>query len=144
MATANATSRPRRRPPFTVLLVSALGILLGAVGVVHGVGLIRDRDDAAVIADTGLSSGSLLVHGIVTIVIGAVVVVLSANLLRGDRFARGVFGLFAALHLVQGLVIVFGWYDVSPWEGLVSIVVSVLLLVLLFRGPAVRAYFAAG
>ncbi len=132
----------RARPPWTVLLVVAAGILSGAVGIVYAVSLIVDRDDASVQADTGLSSGGLVAYGIGAIAVGAIFVAVAVWLAGGSSFARWTVGWFTLLHLFQGIAIVFQWYDVSAWEGVTSIVVSVVILYLLFRAPPTRAFYA--
>jgi hypothetical protein len=134
----------RRRPPFTILLVAVLGVALGAVGIAHGVGLITGRDDTTVQDSTSLTSGQLVVYGIGAIALGVIIAVLSVSLARGSRFARFVVGLFAFFHLVQGFVIVFQWYDVSPWEGVSSIILGVAVLLLLFGSARSREFYASG
>ena len=129
------------RPPFTVLLAAGLGAALGAIGIAHGVGLIADRGDAAVQETTGLSSGELLLYGVVAIAIGAVVVALFVSIARGSSFARWTVGLFTVMHVAQGVFVVLRWYDVSPWEGVSSIVIGVAVLYLLFVNGRSRTFF---
>jgi hypothetical protein len=136
------TAPGRSRPPFTILLVAVLGVALGVVAVLYGISLVVDRDDAGVRDSTGLTSGQLLVYGIVAIAIGAVLAWLSISLARGSRSARWTVGLLTFVLLWQGIVIVFGWYDVSPWEGVTSIVVAVAALYLLFGAARSREYYA--
>lgn len=138
-----SAAKQERRPPWTVFLVSAAGILSGAVGIVYAISLIADRDDAAVQADTGLSSGGLLAYGIGAIAVGAIFIAVAVWLARGRKPARNVVGWFTLLHLIQGITIVFQWYDISAWEGVISIVVSVLILYLLFLTPRTKAYYAS-
>lgn len=144
MASQHATARHGEwlRPPWTVLLVVAVGIVAGAVGFVYGISLIVDRDDASVQADTGLSSGGLVAYGIGAMAVGAILVAAALWLAGGGKAARWVVGWFVLLHLFQGLAIVFQWYEVSPWEGVSSIVVSAIALYLLFVNRSSRSYYA--
>lgn len=130
------------RPPFTVLIVAALGVGLGVIAGIYGIRIIANRDDPEVVADVGASSGWLLAYGVVAIGLGVVIGLLAVTLARGSTSARWTVGLFALLHLLQGFAIVFQWYDVGAWEGVSSIVVSAAILYLLFRNPSTRAYYA--
>ncbi len=134
----------RGRAPWTVLVVVVAGILSGAVGIVHAISLIIDRDDAAVQADTGFSSGGLMAYGIGAIAVGAILIAAAVWLAGGTKFARWTVGWFTLLHLFQGIAIVFQWYDTSPWEGITSIAVSAVILYLLFMAPRTKAYYASG
>ena len=120
----------------------AAGVVAGAVGIVYGISLIVDRDDASVQADTGLSSGGLVGYGIGAIALGGILITVAIWLAGGSSFARRLVGWFTLLHLFQGIAIVFQWYDVSPWEGITSIAVSVLVLYLLFVTPRTRTFYA--
>jgi hypothetical protein len=84
----------------------------------------------------------LLVYGIAAIAIGAVLAWLSISLARGSTSARWTVGLLTFVLLWHGVVIVFGWYDVSPWEGVTSIAVAAAALYLLFGAPRSREYYA--
>jgi hypothetical protein len=117
-------------------------VALGGVAALYGISLVVDRDDAGVRDSTGLTSGQLLVYGIVAIAIGAVLAWLSISLARGSRSARWTVGLLTFVLLWHGVVIVFGWYDVGPWEGVTSIVVAVAALYLLFGAARSREYYA--
>lgn len=137
-----ASSATRRRVPGTVLLVAVLALAVGAIGIVNGVGLIADRGEQAVQADTGMSSGGLVAYGLVAIGLGALLAVLAVSLARGSRSARWTVAVLLFLHLAGGLAIVFGWYDVSPWEGVASVAVSACLLFLLYGSRRSRAFYA--
>ena len=52
-------------------------------------------------------------------------------------------GFLAVVHLAGGLFTVFQWYDVNPWQGVGSIVVSAVVLYLLFWARGTREFFAA-
>jgi hypothetical protein len=143
MTAAGTATAPRRsRPPFTILLVAVFGVVLGVIAVLYGISLMVDRDDAGVRESTGLSSGQLLLYGIGAIAIGVVLAGLSISLARGSRSARWTVGLLTFLLLWHGVVIVFGWYDVSPWEGVTSIVIAVAALYLLYGSARSRGYYA--
>jgi hypothetical protein len=131
----------RSRPPFAILLVAVLGVALGVIAALYGISLVVDRDDAGVRESTGMTSGQLLAYGIGAIAIGVVVAWLSVSLARGSRSARWYVGLLVFALLWHGVVIVFGWYDVSPWEGVASIVVALAALYLLFGAPGSREYY---
>jgi hypothetical protein len=137
-----AGSEARRRAPVTVLLVAVLAFAVGVIGIVHGVGLIADRGEQSVQADTGMGSGGLTAYGLVAIGLGALLAALSISLARGSRSARWTVALLLVVHLASGLAIVFGWYDVSPWEGITSVAVSALLLFLLYGTERSRAFYA--
>ena len=136
------TAPGRSRPPFTILLLAVLGVALGVVAALYGISLVVDRDDAGVRDSTGLTSGQLLVYGIVAIAIGAVLACLAISLARGSTSARWTFGLLTFVLLWHGVVIVFGWYDVSPWEGVTSIAVAVRRALPPVRGARSREYYA--
>ena len=135
------TTRATPRPPWTILAVVAAGVVAGAVGIAYGISLIADRGDASVQGDTGLSSGGLLAYGLGSIVVGGILIGAAVWLVRGSRLARWVVGWFTLLNLFQGVAIVFQWYDVSPWEGIVSIALSALVLYLLFVALPSRAFY---
>jgi hypothetical protein len=131
------------RPPFTVLLVAVLGVIEGILATLLGIGVIVERDDPEIADKLGYSSGWLIVYGIVAIGIGVVIAWLAISVARRSRFARWTLGFLAVVHLAGGLVTVFQWYDVNPWQGVGSIVVSALVLYLLFWARGTRDFFAA-
>jgi hypothetical protein len=131
------------RPPFTVLLVAVLGVIEGILATLLGIGVIVERDDPEIADKLGYSSGWLIVYGIVAIGIGVVIAWLAISVAQRSGFARWTLGFLAVVHLAGGLVTVFQWYDVNPWQGVGSIVVSALVLYLLFWARGTRDFFAA-
>jgi hypothetical protein len=131
------------RPPFTVLLVAVLGVIEGILATLLGIGVIVERDDPEIADKLGYSSGWLIVYGIVAIGIGVVIAWLAISVAQRSGFARWTLGFLAVVHLAGGLFTVFQWYDVNPWQGVGSIVVSALVLYLLFWARGTRDFFAA-
>lgn len=125
-----------------MLLVAVLALGVGVVGIVYGIGLIADRGEPDVQADTGMSAAGLVGYGIVAIGLGALLAALSVSLARGARSARRIVAALLVLHLASGLAILFGWYDVSPWEGISTVAVSAALLFLLYGARRSRAFYA--
>jgi hypothetical protein len=131
------------RPPFTVLLLAVLGVIEGILAALLGIGVIVERDDPEIADRLGYSSGWLIVYGIVAIGIGVVIAWLAIAVAQRSSFARWTLGFLAVVHLAGGLFTVFQWYDVNPWQGVGSIVVSAVVLYLLFWARSTRNYFAA-
>jgi hypothetical protein len=131
------------RPPFTVLLVAVLGVIEGILATLLGIGVIVERDDPEIADKLGYSSNWLIVYGIVAIGIGVVIAWLAISVAQRSSFARWTLGFLAVVHLAGGLFTVFQWYDVNPWQGVSSIVVSAVVLYLLFWARGTRDFFAA-
>jgi len=131
------------RPPVTVILVAVFGVVEGVLAALLGVGVIVERNDPEIAGKLGYSSGWLIVYGIVAIGIGIVIAWLAVSVAKRSTFARWTLTFLAVVHLAGGLFTVFQWYDVNPWQGVASIVVSAIVLYLLVWARGTRRFFAA-
>lgn len=131
------------RPPVTVILVAVFGVVEGVLAALLGVGVIVERNDPEIAGKLGYSSSWLIVYGIVAIGIGIVIAWLAVSVAKRSTFARWTLTFLAVVHLAGGLFTVFQWYDVNPWQGVASIVVSAIVLYLLVWARGTRRFFAA-
>lgn len=131
------------RPPVTVILAAVFGVVEGVLAALLGVGVIVERNDPEIAGKLGYSSSWLIVYGIVAIGIGIVIAWLAVSVAKRSTFARWTLTFLAVVHLAGGLFTVFQWYDVNPWQGVASIVVSAIVLYLLVWARGTRRFFAA-
>lgn len=140
---AGIPQRPKR--PWNITLVAILSLLAGLIEAVAGVAALFARNEYQLQADTGLSSGEIAIYGLVSLVIGAVILLLSFGLFGGSRMARGVIAFFSVVHIALALGGMFLVHTTNyrinlGWQ----IFWSLIVLILLFAGTRTKAFFARG
>jgi hypothetical protein len=127
---------PKR--PFGITIVAVLAILSGAFDVIGGIALLAAQGDAELAAAVG-GSGMVVTLAIVSIVLGAAILVIAFGLLRGNAVARIAATVVQVFSLAMSI-----WVGIAQPSSLGTEIPSALLaiavLVLLWSGEASR-YF---
>lgn len=127
---------PKR--PFGVTIVAALVIVSGVFDIIGGVVLLAMPSDADVAARFG-GAGMVVAVAVVSIVLGAIVLVVAYGLLRGNAVSRIIVTVLQVISLAGSI-----WSGIAAPATLSTEILSALLaiaiLFLLWSGEATR-YF---
>ena len=124
--------------PGGVTIVAVLAGIAGALDVISGVILLFEANNDDVAARFG-GTGGLMSAAIGSIIVGAIVLVLSVGLWRGNQAARMIVTVLQVLSLIGSLFLAVAYLGnpVGEWIG---VAVSAALLILLWTRSA-SAYF---
>lgn len=128
------------RPVGVVILMVILWIQ-AVIQMIGGIVLILARNDADVLAQTDLSSGSMLAAGVVAILIGAITAIIASAIGRGSNFARWIVAIIATINLVYGIVLVFSITGHVISTGLAEVVLALITLYILFGERGSKEFF---
>ena len=127
---------PKR--PFGVTIVAALTIVAGVIDVIGGISLLAMQGDSAV-ADRFGGVGVLVTLAIMSILVGALTLVIAWGLLRGNPTARIAATVLQVLSLASSIWIGITQPSTLPTE-ILSALLAIAILFLLWSGEATR-YF---
>ncbi len=136
MPTATEQARPGG-----VTVIMVLGILSGLLNIASGIFVIVDRHTRQLQNSSGSTGDELLAAGIVTILIGVVVILVAYELGRGSRVARLLLGIFAIINLAAGFYAAVAYTGEQRSTGLVAGVIWAVVLYLLYGSDRDRDYF---
>lgn len=136
-------SSPTPARPLGVMLVAALLLLSGVVGLVGGIlGLIGSSSttsasvEGVALDGTGIAllSGFLLVVAVLN-------VIFAFGILRGSRAARMIITILQVLTIISGIVgLVTSGAEI--WHGIYNLLMPILIVALLWTGVGTREFFA--
>lgn len=126
--------------PVVVSIVAVLAFLSGVYDIIAGILLIFQANDPEVNAAFG-GSGGVLTAAIGSMILGAIVVILSFGLWVGNWVSRMIITVVKALSLIKSLFLAVAWLG-NPVGEWANVVISALVLILLWTRPA-SAYFNA-
>lgn len=115
--------------PGGVTLVAVLTWISGALNIVVGVVMFFQQSNAELLAQFGGTSG-IITAGIVSILLGLVIVLVARGLLNGSQVARVLVTIVQALSLagaVLGVLVAPGQLVSSLVTGLLALLIIVLL-----------------
>jgi hypothetical protein len=130
-----------RRPGGVTLLV-VLGIINGIGGIIAGLVLVLDRDDAKLIDRASMSKDQLLWTGILVMIAGAVMVLLSIGLRQGSNIVRWLFGIVAMMSVATGVWGIFGLHGEQQLSSAFQAVFGIVILWILFGSERTDEFFA--
>lgn len=128
--------------PGVITFIGVIMLIQAALNLVAGVVMIALNSQQRIIDETNLTSGELVTSGIISLVVGAIVGLVTLALLAGSRVARG---LVAAVQVL--LVISATWHmffnHTGAWlfSGLLQVAIAVFVLWALYNEKA-DAYYA--
>jgi hypothetical protein len=128
--------------PGVITFIGVIMLIQAALNLVAGIVMIALNSQQRIIDETNLTSGELVTSGIISLVVGAMVGLVTLALLAGSRVARG---LVAAVQVL--LVISATWHmffnHTGAWlfSGLLQVAIAVFVLWALYNEKA-DAYYA--
>jgi hypothetical protein len=128
--------------PGVITFIGVIMLIQAALNLVAGIVMIALNSQQRIIDETNLTSGELVTSGIISLVVGAIVGLVTLALLAGSRVARG---LVAAVQVL--LVISATWHmffnHTGAWlfSGLLQVAIAVFVLWALYNEKA-DAYYA--
>lgn len=128
--------------PGVITFIGVIMLIQASLNLVAGVVMIALNSQQRIIDETNLTSGELITSGIISLVVGAIVGLVTLALLAGSRVARG---LVAAVQVL--LVISATWHmffnHTGAWlfSGLLQVAIAVFVLWALYNEKA-DAYYA--
>jgi hypothetical protein len=128
--------------PVGVAIVSVLAFISGVIDVISGILSIFDADNPDVNAAFG-GSGGLFASSIGSMVLGAIVLVLSFGLWLGRWVSRMIVTVLQVLSLIHSLFLAVAnlGNPVGEWA---SVFVAAIVLILLWTKPASAFFNASG
>jgi hypothetical protein len=132
-----------RRPGGVTLLV-VLGLIQGIGGIIAGLVLMLDRDDAKLIEQTAMSTNQLLWTGTAVMIGGAIMVLLSLALRNGSNIVRWLYGTFTMLNVATGVWGIFALHGEQQLSAAFTMVFGLIILWILFGSERSDEFFAHG
>ncbi len=128
------------RRPLGVTLLVVLIVINGLLALVGGLYLAIQHDDRDLIRETRVSSDNLLGYGISLAVVGAIYLVIARGLATGGGISRFLVGAFSLINLIAGIWVAVEKEGQLQTQGIVSAVISGIVLLLLYS-PRANAFF---
>lgn len=132
-----------RRPGGVTLLV-VLGVIQGIAGFAAGLFLVLDRDDDDLIARSAMSSNALVLVGVVSMIVGVIMIALAMALSNGSNLVRWLFGIVTIVHVAGGVWGVFGLHGEQQLSAAFTVVFGLIILWILFGSERSDEFFAHG
>lgn len=130
--------------PWNVTLVAIIALLIGLFDIAVGIVVLLYRNDAEFLYNTSLTPSEALTLGLVTLVVGAITLLLSFGLFGGSRLARGVIALLEVVRIAFGVYALIVAIGTTRLSAVIEITIAVVVLLLLFAGQRTKAFFARG
>ena len=127
--------------PISVSVVAIVAFIQGIIAVAAGIGLVVERNNNALLEHIDQSSGVVGTYGFMSIVWGALALLVGYGLWHGGDWARIVVAILQVLALAGGVYMLFAWDGHYLWQGIWQIIVSLFVLWLLFN-PRADQFFA--
>jgi hypothetical protein len=135
------TNAPDTRRPEGVTLNAVQIWLSGLLNLIGGIILVVTRDNVDVERQLQTNSDTLLALGIVSIVIGLIILSVAGGIRRGSGFARALVSLLLVLEIASAVYVIVK----IPGHNTTSFVtggIAVVALLLLW-GPRANRFFAS-
>lgn len=126
------------RRPLGVTIVAALAIIAGIIDVIAGIMLLAIQAEPEVVERAG-GTGLLVTAAIVSLLLGAFMIVIAFGLLRGNATARIAATVLQVFSLIESIWLGVVHPSMLPSE-ILSALLALALLFLLWSGEASR-YF---
>jgi len=123
--------------PASVTVVGVLAYIEGVLGVIGGVIILFTRNSMAGASNAGTVTG-ITASGIISIIVGGVMIVVARGLLDGSRVARIIVTIAMALNAVNGVLSLF---TLQFFSGIIELLWAVVILSLLYTSRA-NTFFA--
>jgi hypothetical protein len=124
--------------PLGVTIVAALAIIAGIIDLIAGVMLLVVQAEPSAVERAG-GAGMIVTAAIVSLLLGAAMIIIAFGLLRGNAAARIAATVLQAFSLVESIWLAVVHPSLAPSE-ILSALIAVALLFLLWSGEASR-YF---
>jgi hypothetical protein len=134
------TNTPTSTRPGGVTFVVVLGYIASIFIILNGILVMIDADTLGLQLVSGNTEDELIVVGIITIVLGAIGILLTGALARGRRVVRILFTIWIAFQIAAGLNSMFNHSGTQSSSGAVPVVFGIIILFLLF-GSKADAFF---
>ena len=129
-----------QRPGGLMLLV-VLGIIQGLGSVIGGIVIALDRDDPALLGESGMTENTLLVTGLALMIVGFVIILLSLALRNGSNTVRWLFGIVTMFHVAGGVWGLFALHGEQQLSAAVTTVFGLMILWILFGNERSDDFF---
>jgi uncharacterized membrane protein (DUF2068 family) len=128
------------RPVGVTILVVLLWIQ-AIFGILGGLFLIIEHNDAALLDHVDESAGTINAIGWAALIVGLLTAVVAWAIGSGSNFARWFAGIIAALNLAGGIWSFFVLDGVTRGQALWSILIAFIVLYILFGERGSREFF---
>jgi hypothetical protein len=130
--------------PISVAVVAIIAFIQGSIAILGGLGFLIERNSSSLIEHIGRSSGTIATYGVVSIIWGALALIVGYGLWRAGNWARLVVAILQVLALAGGVYMLFAWDGHYLWQGIWQIVVSLFVLWLLYNPRADDFFHSRG
>lgn len=128
--------------PGVITFIGVIMLIQAVLNLVAGIVMIALNGQQRIIDQTNLTSGELITSGVISLVVGAIVGLVTLALLGGSRVARG---LVAAVQILLVISATFHMFfnHTGAWlfSGLLQIAIAVFVLWALYNERS-DAYYA--
>jgi|SRR5215207_188090 len=129
------------RRPFLLSLVTILMIIGGVLQIIAGVVLIVFNGNSDLQGDSGESSGTLVMLGVIALLFGLIHIWFAGMLRRGSRFARAVVLAFEVLQIVAAVWTLIALHAQYRVNAIVTIAISLFVIWYLYGNQRSREFF---
>jgi holin-like protein len=135
------SSRVDPRRPIGITVIVVLMWIQGIFGVLAGLIIFFERNDAALATHWEASSGTFGAYGIIAILVGLATIVLAVSLGRGSNVVRIFIGIIAAFNLGVGIWGLFAFAGTAWANAIWQIIIAGVILYILFGSRASQEFF---
>ena len=130
--------------PGVITFIGVIMLIQAVLNLVAGIVMIALNGQQRIIDETNLTSGELITSGVISLIVGAIVGLVTLALLGGSRVARG---LVAAVQILLVISATFHMFfnHTGAWlfSGLLQIAIAVFVLWALYNEKADEYYAKA-
>ena len=129
------------RRPFLLSLVTILMIIGGVLQIIAGVVLIVFNGNSDLQSDSGETSSTLLMLGVIALLFGLIHIWFAGMLRRGSRFARAVVLVFEVLQIIGAGWALIALHSQYRINAIITIAISLFVIWYLYGNQRSREFF---
>jgi holin-like protein len=129
------------RRPVGVTVIVVLLWIQGLFGIVGGLILFFERNNADVIREVNASSGTIGAPGIIVVIVGIATLLVAVLLAQGSNFARWLVAIISVVDLATAVYYFFALSSVVRDNAIIQALIAIIVLYFLFGERGSREFF---
>jgi holin-like protein len=129
------------RRPVGVTVIVVLLWIQGLFGIVGGLILFFERNNADVIREVNASSGTIGATGIIVVIVGIATLLVAVLLAQGSNFARWLVAIISVVDLATAVYYFFALSSVVRDNAIIQALIAIIVLYFLFGERGSREFF---
>lgn len=124
-----------------VTVIVVLLWIQGLFGIVGGLILFFERNNADVIREVNASSGTIGATGIIVVIVGIATLLVAVLLAQGSNFARWLVAIISIVDLATAIYYFFALSSVVRDNAIIQALIAIIVLYFLFGERGSREFF---